>query len=191
MMRIIAGKFKGKKLLPMRGAATRPTSAKVREAIFSIRGDRVTGARVLDLFAGTGAFGLEAISRGAAHAVFIDSEKDAVELIRRNVAACRAEDAATVICWNILRNLSCLPRTANQFDLVFIDPPYNQDAIQPTLVHLAGSGTLASGASIIVEHGAQEAVPDAVSGLVVTDRRKYGKTRITFYAATQSPEGTD
>lgn len=179
-MRIIAGKCKGRKLLSLRGDSTRPTSAKVREAIFDILANRVEGARVLDLFAGTGAFGLEAISRGAVHAVFIDSERAAAELIRRNVSACRAEDAATVICWNILRNLNCLLRSGGNFDLVFMDPPYNRNAVVPTLENLVRTGTLAAGAAVIIEHSPEEALPGTVSGLSVTDQRKYGGTMVTF-----------
>ncbi len=179
-MRIIAGRYKGKKLLSLKGMATRPTSGKTREAVFNIIGDRISEAMVLDLFAGTGAFGLEAISRGAAGAVFIDSERRAVDLIRKNVAACRVEPFATVICWNILRNLRCLAGIGQPFDLVFIDPPYDQNAVLPALDNLVETGALAPGALIIVEHGLNETLPDTVSGLTVTDRRKYGRTRITF-----------
>jgi len=122
-LRIIGGKFKGKKLLPLHGSATRPTAGMVREALFNICADRIRNARVLDLFAGTGAFGLEALSRGATAAVFIDSDKRAVELIRKNITACRATDAAMVFKCDAVSNLNCIGQPGYRFDLVFMDPP--------------------------------------------------------------------
>jgi 16S rRNA (guanine966-N2)-methyltransferase len=116
--------------------AIRPTADRVREALFSILATRPVDAAVLDLFAGTGALGLEALSRGAARAVFVDQAPAAIQAIRKNIQLCRAEAKAQVIQWNILNNLNCLRGESGRFDLIFIDPPYNRGLIPPALAHL-------------------------------------------------------
>ena len=179
-MRIIGGKFKGKKLLPLHGTTTRPTSGLVREALFNICADRIEKARVLDLFAGTGAFGLEAISRGAADVVFIDSDKHAVDLIRKNVAACRATDTATIFKWDVVSNLSCIARMGPCFDLVFMDPPYRRDVLAPTLKNLVKADVLSPDALLIIEHSIDRPVAGIMTPFQITDQRKYGKTFVTF-----------
>lgn len=179
-MRIIAGKYKGKTLFSRRDRNTRPTGGKVREAVFNICGDAVIDAHVIDLFAGTGAFGIEALSRGAASAVFVDSDKHAVDTIRKNIAACRAEAAAEVLYWDIRRNLNCLRHTGRRFDLVFMDPPYNTGAIAPAINNLLGADALAPGAVLIIEHDKNESVPADNARLAVDEVRQYGKTLVTF-----------
>ncbi|MGM0452869.1 MAG: 16S rRNA (guanine(966)-N(2))-methyltransferase RsmD [Thermodesulfobacteriota bacterium] len=179
-MRIIAGKYKGKPLFSLRGKTTRPTGAKVREAIFNICGDTVADARVLDLFAGTGAFGIEALSRGADSAVFVDANKQAIDLIRKNIAACGADSAATVFCADIGDNLHCLYFCKTHFDLVFMDPPYRKNAIAPAIDNLIETGTLAPGAMVVIEHAADEPAPADKPCCPVTDVRRYGKTLVTF-----------
>ena len=179
-MRIIAGKHKGRKLESLPGKATRPTSGKVREAIFSICSEIIPGACVLDLFAGTGAFGLEAISRGAENAVFVDSDRRGIDIIRKNIASC-AENARTiVICADITSRLNVLAGTGLHFDLVFLDPPYRSHAVRPALENLAETGTLKTGARVVVEHDRYESIPEDIPGLAIADRRKYGKTLVTF-----------
>lgn len=179
-MRIVGGKFKGRKLLPLHGSNTRPTSGLVREAIFNICADRVRNARVLDLFAGTGAFGLEAISRGAAAAVFVDSDKSAVDLILKNIAACRAEAAATVFKWDVVVNLKCLARYDAPFDLVFMDPPYRRDVIGAALKNLQRADAISPGALLIIEHSIERPLTGIELPFTITDQRKYGKTLVTF-----------
>lgn len=179
-MRIVGGKFKGRKLLPLHGSNTRPTSGLVREAIFNICADRIRNARVLDLFAGTGAFGLEAISRGAASAVFVDSDKRAVDLILKNIAACRAEEAAMVFKWDIVVNLKCLARCDEPFDLIFMDPPYRRDVTGAALKNLQRAGALSPGALLIVEHSVERSITGVEPPFSILDQRKYGKTLVTF-----------
>ncbi|MFO8110930.1 MAG: 16S rRNA (guanine(966)-N(2))-methyltransferase RsmD [Desulfosalsimonadaceae bacterium] len=179
-MRITAGIHKGRKLASLPGITTRPTSGKVREAIFNICRPVVTDANVLDLFAGTGAFGLEALSRGAAKAVFVDSDRRCVETIRKNIAACRETDRATVIRADITVNLNMLPASGIDFDLVFMDPPYHGQAVSPALDNLAAAETLAPGAIVIIEHDQYENIPEEKAGLKIIDRRKYGKTLVTL-----------
>ncbi len=125
-MRVIAGRHGGRRLQAPAGEATRPTSDRVREALFSILGARVEGAHVLDLFAGSGALGIEALSRGAAAATFVDAAPDAVRVLRGNLAALGEE--AEVVHGDALRWLRAAPRRARQYDLVFLDPPYRRAA---------------------------------------------------------------
>ena len=179
-MKIIAGKHKGRKLASLPGKAMRPTSGKVREAIFSIVADRIEDAAVVDLFAGTGAFGLEAISRGASHAVFVDSDRKGIEIIRKNIAACGENERSTVLLADIAGGLRRLSLSGGEFDLVFMDPPYNREAVRPALEGLAASGILAKGAVVAIEHDKNEIIPEDIAGIELTDRRKYGKTLVTF-----------
>lgn len=182
-MRIIAGKNKGRKLSCLPDRTIRPTSGKVREAIFDICGARLAGSRVADLFAGTGAFGLEALSRGAVHAMFVESDPGALSIIQKNIAACRAEDQATVLRRDIIKKSGFLDQTRLNFDLVFIDPPYNRGALAPALKHLVKDGVLAKDALVIIEHAAADALPDDPAGLRCVDQRKYGKTLVSFLAS--------
>ncbi len=179
-MRIISGSFKGRKLASIQGTATRPTSDRVRESIFNILASRITNATVLDLFAGTGALGLEALSRGADKVVFIDSSASAVQIIQKNIIACKAEDRARTIRWDIAKNLSCLYSDTPVYDLVFMDPPYNKNFIVLALKKLMDKDVLADGATIIIEHAAEETIPEDLPGLSLTDQRIYGKTLVSF-----------
>ncbi len=181
-MRIIGGDFKRKKLRPVPGANIRPTGAKLREAVFDILASTVPGARVLDLFAGTGALGLEALSRGAAHAVLIDADTLAITAIKENIRICGAGHLAQCIRWDIARNLDCIRADQPGFDLVFMDPPYGQELIVPALQNLDDSRSLKNGARVVVEHGARIKLLDGKPppGFETVDRRQYGKAAVTF-----------
>lgn len=179
-MRIIGGKFKGRKLRAVRGTRTRPTSDRTREAIFNIIAFEVRGTRVLDLFAGTGALGLEALSRGAQSAVFIDISRQSLSVLRENLADLSPESPNRVIQWDLAKNLSCLRSMPQAFDLVFIDPPYNKNLIIPALDHLHISQSLEKGARIIVEHSKQEPFEPGSLPFKMADRRRYGKTLVSF-----------
>jgi 16S rRNA (guanine966-N2)-methyltransferase len=188
-MRIIGGELRGKKLAPLRGTAIRPTADRTREAVFNIISAKVPGANVLDLFAGTGAFGLEALSRGAARAVFVDNAAVALAAIEKNIAACRMQDRSRVIRWDIIRNLNCLGSVSQGFDLVFLDPPYNCNAVLPTLQNLVQSDALlAPGVTVIVEHAPSETITELPDGLALMDQRKYGKTLVSFLTIGQAVE---
>jgi len=179
-MRIISGALKGRKLAALPGFATRPTTDRVRESIFNIIAADIENARVLDLFAGTGALGLEALSRGAAGAVFVDASTGAVNIIRKNIAACRAESRARIIQWNITKNLNCLQPAAPAFDLVFMDPPYDHNLILPALENLMKKDVMKNSATVIIEHSAREPIPESLPELHLADRRAYGKTLVSF-----------
>jgi len=182
-VRIIAGSHRGLRLAAVGkgdpGAHLRPTSDRVRESLFNLllngrHGDPVTGARVLDLFAGTGALGLEALSRGAAHVTFVDYGTKALALIRENVAKCRAEDATRIVRRDATR-LGANP--AAPHDLVFLDPPYGKGLGDRALAAALAGGWIAPGALVVWEEGGET---DPPAGLEVLDRRRYGETSLAI-----------
>ena len=179
-LRVIGGSFKGRKLLSIKGGATRPTSDRLRETIFNILSSRVQGSVVLDLFSGTGALGIEAISRGAGFAVFIDNHKDSQTVVAKNIKACAIENKTRIIRWDITKNLNCVQSPRCGFRLVFMDPPYNQNMIAPTLTNLHQSGSLSRGGCIVIEHAVSESLPKNLERFKVDSQKKYGKTLVSF-----------
>jgi len=167
--------------------ATRPTSDRVREALFSILGD-VVGADVLDLYAGTGALGIEALSRGATHATFVECGAPALRALRRNVTALDLDDATTIFPWRVERALSSSPWESRRFDLVFVDPPYAEmrgGVFAKGLAKAVAQGfpaALKPGARMVLEHASSDA-PPAISGVAVERTRTYGDTSLSFYVA--------
>lgn len=180
-MRVISGERKGKKLLAPKGLKTRPTADRVKEAIFNILGQNLQNLCVLDLFSGTGAMAIEALSRGASFAVIIDHSNAAMFQVRRNIAACGFEGVTRTIRWNIVENLHCLRRVSCNFDLVFLDPPYGKGMVEPALSHLIDEDILSDHARIVVEHASSESLPDHFDNLIRKDVRNYGRTGVSFY----------
>jgi 16S rRNA (guanine(966)-N(2))-methyltransferase RsmD len=176
-MRVVAGRFGGRSLVAPRGRSTRPTSDKVREALFSILGpDSVEGARVLDLFAGSGALGIEALSRGAAEAVLIDDSAVAVAAIRRNLEALGA--GAEVRRQDALAYLRSASRDARQYDLVFLDPPYRQASALGRELSTALEPVLAPAARVVAESDRRAPLE---LDLALLDERRYGDTLIRIH----------
>jgi 16S rRNA (guanine966-N2)-methyltransferase len=170
-MRIVGGRWGGRKLVRPRGGDLRPTSDRVREALFSLLGD-VGDARVLDLFCGTGALGLEALSRGAAHATFVDTR---TATVARNIQALDARDRATLVRADARRFLA---ETADRFDLILCDPPYRlADRLGPALAQPLFT-CLATGGRLVVESDARAPLELGVSP---ADERAYGETLIRIY----------
>lgn len=186
-MRIIGGTLKKKKLVPVPGGHIRPTADRLRESIFNIVARRVRAAAVLDLFAGTGAMGIEALSRGAATAVFVDRDAAALATVKKNLTACRLEKSSRVIRWDAAKNLHCLAGTTDRFTLAFIDPPYGIGLVVPALEHLHQSGALDHGAAVVVEHTPSEQIvselvqPGRKQVFAPVDQRRYGKTLVSFF----------
>ncbi len=184
-MRIVGGSLRGRRLAAPDGGAVRPTSERAREALFN-RLDHgvfsddgassVAGARVLDAFCGTGALGLEALSRGAAQAVFLDSDASAVACVRGNVATLGVSGRATVV----RADATCPPRPPFASALAFLDAPYGADLTAPALAALAAAGWLAPGALCIAETAAKSPVADPPEGFETLDGRSYGKARFAF-----------
>jgi 16S rRNA (guanine966-N2)-methyltransferase len=185
-MRIIAGRHKGLTLASVgkgdAGAHLRPTTDRVRESLFNLLlngpyGDPVTGARVLDLFAGTGALGLEALSRGAAHVTFVDDGMKARALIRENIAKCRAEGATKLF----RRDATRLGENRGApFTLVFLDPPYGRGLGEKALAAARAGGWIAPGALVVWEENHAVTAPE---GFTELDSRRYGDTVITILEA--------
>ncbi|HET9103938.1 MAG TPA: 16S rRNA (guanine(966)-N(2))-methyltransferase RsmD [Solirubrobacteraceae bacterium] len=178
-MRVIAGRWGGRPLVVPRGAATRPTSDRVREALFSILGD-IEGARVLDLFAGSGALALEALSRGAAQATLVDSSAAAVTAIRRNLQTVGAQ--AEVVRRPTLSFLGTARADARQYDLVFVDPPYRHAPSLSAELTAALVPVLAPGARVVTESDRRLPLELGL-GLGSRDQRRYGDTLITIHHA--------
>ena len=182
-MRVIGGSARGLQLAGFAGREIRPTPDRVREALFSIlyskRGP-LTGCAVLDLFAGSGALGIEALSRGARHAWFIDSSRSAVDTIRQNLARCGLADRATVIMADLW---GALPRLGGDgpFDLLFADPPYSAGHAPRLLVEVSRLGLLATDGLLCLETAPADPVPAQVGNLFVLDRRRYGTTMLHFF----------
>lgn len=175
-MRIIAGKYRGKILATFEGEEVRPTADRVKESLFNILSQKMLGARVLDLFCGSGALGLECLSRGAAEAVFNDVSKDSVRILQKNIASMKLGTEARVMNYDYLTALNTLK---GEFDLVFLDPPYRFDYGVPALEKLVGRGLIADDGVIIYERDCP--FEGEVRGLEKYDERKYGKTVLTFF----------
>jgi 16S rRNA (guanine966-N2)-methyltransferase len=182
-IRIVGGSHRGRHLIVPPGEAVRPTSDRAREALFNIlshgrfaaSGSPIAGQNVLDAFAGTGAFGLEALSRGAANAAFIENNREALVALRRNVAALGEEDRAHIVTGDATRPT----RAPFSYGLTFLDPPYNSGLVGSALSALAAAGWLGPDALVIAEVGAREALSPP-AGFTQADERVYGAARLVF-----------
>ena len=176
-MRVIAGTARGVPLSVPRGAATRPITDRVKETLFAILGDHVPDARVLDLYAGSGAIGIEALSRGAQQAVFVERDRGAVQALRSNLVRTRLEEDARVHEVDVERFLAL---GEGPWDVVVLDPPYEVRDIVAPLRALVPH--LAPGASVVIKHFWRTETPE-VEGLAVTRQRRFGETMLTFLEA--------
>ena len=181
-MRIIAGRLKGRKLQAFKGRQVRPTADRVREALFNILNRKFIDAKVLDLFAGTGALGIEALSRGAKSAVFVDNDAHSLEVLRSNLDRCALQHSTQIIQWDIARSLACLKAYPRTFDMVFMDPPYHCGMVPTTLQHLEKSGCLEPQAVLAAEHEAGATFEIESSRFTCTDNRRYGRTALSFFS---------
>ncbi len=181
-MRVIAGKARGHPLRTVRGLHTRPTTDRVKESLFGMLQPWIAEAQVLDLFAGSGALGIEALSRGAARAVFVERSREAVAVIRANLAATGLAQQAEVWPVSVERALAQLATQGETFDLILMDPPYEHGLVVPTLAAIHRNGLLRPGGLIAVEHSAKEEVAPPVVNFVVVRSRAYGQTRISLLA---------
>lgn len=192
-MRIISGTARGRKLLaPGRrfGDVIRPTSDRAREALFSIIGDQVIDANLLDLFAGSGAIGLEALSRGARAAVFVDMNQQVLELMRVNIEKCGFCENSTILRRDLTKGLSFIqtlkPRLC--FDLVFFDPPYGQGMALKILQELDKMDVCAADCLIIAEDESRALLPESGGRFQLVDRRHYGEVGFWFYRPDRGEE---
>ena len=177
-MRVITGKARGVQLKTPEGMLTRPTTYRVKEAVFSIIHFDIPGARVLDLFGGTGQLGIEALSRGAKSAVFVDAREDACKLIRENLRRTKTEADAKVVRADYLEYLD---RCREKFDIVLLDPPYAEVFLENALKKLTEIDILQSGGIIVAERPVGKELPWDYEGFTRSKDYKYGKTLLTLY----------
>ena len=183
MVRVIAGAARGARLRAPKGLSTRPTADRVKEALFNILGD-VAGASVLDLFAGTGALGIEALSRGSSFAVFVERDGRTAQVIRGNLVHTKLEDRAAVVRAEVPVDPARLVRWS-PFTLVFMDPPYDTGCIMPTLSWLCGSGLLADGALIALERSRMEEIASPPKNMRAVREKVYGPTVLNIFAYSE------
>lgn len=176
MIRIIAGSAKGKRLKTLKGPAVRPTSDKVRGAIFNILGESIIGASVLDLFSGSGALGIEALSRGAKEGVFVDNGIRCISIIKENLSDCGF--LGKVIRGDVYKVIKRLEK--GSFDIVFADPPYGRDLARNLLLELDKSGILKNSCFVIIEHSKREYIEESPNWHKLREKR-YGDTRVSVY----------
>lgn len=179
-MRIIAGDYKGRRLTPPSDNSIRPTTDKVKEAVFSILGSHLDlyGSKVLDLFAGTGNLGLEALSRGAEHCWFGDNSRSSLKLLKDNISYCRADDKATVIPGDYRK---ALERVSQPMDIILLDPPYDKGMLPDCFDLICQLGLLAEDGVIVAEHRKEEVLPEKLADFVKIKERKYGTVVISIY----------
>ncbi len=177
-MRVITGTARGRHLGELKGLETRPTAGRVKEGVFSALQFELEGRRVLDLFAGTGQMGIEALSRGALSCTFVDRRKDAAALVRDNLALCGFSDRAQVVCGDAMGYLASL-RT--RYDLIFLDPPYADDVLERAIAHIARFDILAPRGIIVAESPADKRLPALGAPYGISREYRYGKIKVTVY----------
>ncbi len=186
-MRVAGGLMKGRVLRSIRGTGVRPTSAKVREAIFDFLGGRVEGARFGDFFAGVGAVGIEALSRGATHVVFVERDPRSLQVIRRNLLSCGLMDRATILPRDaraVLRDATLRKRgnrSSEPFGIVFADPPYKGSTALDFLRLMQDSELLGRDGLLIIEHDRRQLLPDRSGALGRLKMYRYGDTMVSVY----------
>ena len=184
-MRIGGGNTKGRLLQTVPGRQVRPTSGRVRQALFNTLREWVPGGIFVDMFAGTGSVGLEALSQGAKHVYFVENDRRALSALRANVSRCGAESQATIVAAALPRAVRKLPAT-QPVDVLFLDPPYASDLAEATLITLNDCSLLAPGGLIVWQHAARRQ-PLALPGYTLWQRKRYGNTQLSFLTAAKGP----
>lgn len=185
ILRVISGIAKGHKLKTLKGNNTRPTSDKVKGSLFNILAGAMEGADVLDLFAGTGNLGIEALSRGANSATFIDKSSDCAAIIRENLIHTKLVDLATVLTGDIFRMMSKLANEGMSFDIIFLDPPYNKNLVEETLNCIIENDVLKRSSIVIAEHDIDDIVSDEIGVLKKVRSTNYGDTVMSFFMVVE------
>lgn len=180
-MRVVAGERKGMPLKAINGNTTRPTTDKVKESIFSIIGPFFEGGIALDLFAGSGGLGLEALSRGADRAIFVEKDGRAFQVLQENIKKCRYEDCAELFRTDALRAVKGLLKRDITVDYVFLDPPYHKGEYYDLVTTLVENGKIANTGIILCEHSTAITLPDNYGSFQLTKRETYGGTIVSIY----------
>ncbi len=180
-MRVVAGEYGGRRLKAVPGMKTRPTTDKVKEAMFNIIGPYLEGGQVLDLFAGSGGLSIEAVSRGADHATLVDRQYQAIKTIHENLSVTKEEDKFTVLKGDAYKMLNKLAKQEQGFDYVFLDPPYKKQQILELMEQLKKLGLLNTDALIICETDQVADLPEELADFELIKKADYGITELTFY----------
>lgn len=185
-MRVIAGKAKGRNLTAPKGLRTRPVPAMIKEALYNIWQSRIDGARFLDLFAGSGSMGIEALSRGAEHVVFVDQDRKAVQAIRSNLTLCRFTEGWEVFQDDVFRRITRLKEQGQKFDIIYADPPFTVEAIfLPLIEALSDASLLAEDGQLVVRTKKEMRMPDAIQQLERSRVKTYGISNVHFYSRSE------
>jgi len=186
-MRVIAGTHRGRRLYGPRKLALRPTSDRVREALFSILGNRLMNSRFLDLYAGTGAVGIEAVSRGAAHVTSVESNRDALKLLQQNLELCHISDEIAVLSQTVRQFLNHPEQWKGPYDLVFVDPPYAEASELPSLfAEPRTDGLFALDSWLVIEHASKTTLPLSLGCTRFLRGYRYGDTALSLYFRPQT-----
>lgn len=188
-MRVIAGRSKGHPLKAVPGQNTRPTTDKVKESIFSMIGSYIESEWVLDLFGGTGSLGIEALSRGAKHAIFVDKDAKSVEVMRANIHATGFTDQTEIYRTDARRAIKALHKRGIQLDLVFMDPPYRMEVIPDLIEVMSDCDMIHHDGLVVCEHAADIVLPETIRTLGKWKESLYGDTRVTIYRPLQEEYG--
>lgn len=182
-MRVIAGSARGTRLVAPRGMLTRPTADRVKEALFSVIESRyeLCGVRVLDICAGTGGLGIEALSRGASTCCFVEKNREALKCLRQNLLAAHCAGRATLLEMDLHRALPLLAARGSCYSIIFFDPPYSSELYTPAMTRLSSSGLLSPEGIFVAESSSRVVLPDRVGRLVKDGRRVYGDTALEMY----------
>ncbi len=180
-MRIISGKLKGRKLTSFKGQRIRPTSDRVREAVFDILTVEWDGKEILDLFAGTGGLGIEALSRGARRVVFVENHPQALLVLEKNIKALNLTGNCELVRLRAEAGVSFVERNMWKFDVAFLDPPYGKGLADSALNLIADGGILEKNCVVVVEHHYKETFSEEYRRLKMSDQRKYGETGVSFF----------
>ncbi len=180
-MRVIAGEFRGRRLDPIEGMDIRPTSDKVKGSLFNIFGDAVIDSVFLDLFGGTGGIGIEALSRGAKHVVFVDTDIKSVKVLKGNLDRLNINENVEVLNSDYSTAIAKLYSNKKEFDIIFIDPPYSNGMAQNALKEIDENPILSQSGLIVVEHDSKDEMPSGIGRLYMYRSKQYGNTTLSFY----------
>ncbi len=183
---MISGEAKGHKLKTVKGNSTRPTSDRVKESLFNIIAGSVAGACVLDLYAGTGNLGIEALSRGAKEAVFVDRCRECADVINENLVRTRLLELSTLIVNDVDIAIERLSAEGRRFGVVFLDPPYNKNFVEKTLNYIEKSDIILNGGLVVAEHDINDTVPEETGFIKLLRSERYGDTVLSFYRKFQT-----
>jgi 16S rRNA (guanine(966)-N(2))-methyltransferase RsmD len=180
-MRVISGKAKGRRLIAPKGSAIRPTADRIKESLFNILPRDFSSRKILELFAGTGNVSIEALSRGAESALLVDASERSARVIRENLRRLELNDRAQVWVMPVRRALNAVARQGQKFDIIFLDPPYDQKLVGRSLELIASINPIYPSAVVVAEHSVREMLKPSYGFLSLNDQRRYGDTLLSFF----------